>query len=165
MTQTGQRFQQAQQMLLVVEIQRGSGFVEKQPAARRSVTPQLRQRAGELDALLLAAGEGMITPAGQRQATGQLQHLTHNRRFRVTRPGRTPHANDLLHLPVKSRLRLLAHHCPIAGQRLRMPFIQRFSRQRTAAAVGFQVAGQQPQQRGFPRAVGADQCNQLSLRQ
>lgn len=54
MALTGQRFQQAQQMLLVVEIQSGSGFVEKQPAARRSVTPQLRQRAGELDALLLA---------------------------------------------------------------------------------------------------------------
>ena len=65
-------------MLLVVEIQRGSGFVEKQPAAWRSVTPQLRQRAGELDALLLAPREGMIAPAGQRQATGQLQHLTHN---------------------------------------------------------------------------------------
>lgn len=54
MALTGQRFQQAQQMLLVVEIQRGSGFVEKQPAAWRSVTPQLRQRASELDALLLA---------------------------------------------------------------------------------------------------------------
>ena len=55
MSPAGQGFQQAQQMLLVIEIQRGRRFIKKQPAARRPVAPELSQRAGELNALLLAA--------------------------------------------------------------------------------------------------------------
>ena len=66
MSPTGQGFQQAQQMLLVIEIQRGRRFIKKQPAARRTVAPELSQRAGELNALLLAAGERGKLPARQR---------------------------------------------------------------------------------------------------
>ena len=66
MTPTGQGFQQAQQMLLVIEIHRRRGFIKEQPAARRAVAPKLSQRAGELDALLLAAGECGKLPARQR---------------------------------------------------------------------------------------------------
>lgn len=53
-------------MLLVVKIQRGRGFIQKQPAARRTVAPELCQRAGELNALLLPAGERRKLPARQR---------------------------------------------------------------------------------------------------
>lgn len=66
MSPAGQGFQQAQQMLLVIEIQRGRRFIKKQPAARRTVAPELSQRAGELNALLLAAGERGKLPARQR---------------------------------------------------------------------------------------------------
>lgn len=66
MSPAGQGFQQAQQMLLVIEIQRGRGFIKEQPAARGALAPELGQRAGELDALLLAAGEGGKLPARQR---------------------------------------------------------------------------------------------------
>ncbi len=66
MTPTGQGFQQAQQMLLVIEIQRRRRFIKEQPAARRAVAPELSQRAGELDALLLAAGERGKLPARHR---------------------------------------------------------------------------------------------------
>ncbi len=63
MTPAGQGFQQAQQMLLVIEIQRGGGFIKKQPTARSAVAPELGQRAGELYPLLLATGERRVLPA------------------------------------------------------------------------------------------------------
>jgi hypothetical protein len=43
----GEPFEQAQQMLLIVKVQRRGGFIKKQPALRRAVAPQLRQTAGE----------------------------------------------------------------------------------------------------------------------
>lgn len=53
-------------MLLVIEIERRRRFIKKKPAARRAVAPELSQRAGELNALLLAAGERGKPPARQR---------------------------------------------------------------------------------------------------
>lgn len=65
MPPTGQGFHQAQQMLLVEEIQCGGRFIKKQPAAWGAVAPELGQCPSELDPLLLASGECRIASARQ----------------------------------------------------------------------------------------------------
>ena len=40
----GEPFEQTQQVLLIVKVQRRGGLIEKQPALRRAVAPQLRRQ-------------------------------------------------------------------------------------------------------------------------
>ncbi len=74
----GQAFEQAQQVLLVIEIQRRSGLIEKQPALGGAIAPQLRQTAGQLHPLLFAAGEGRVASPGQMIAAGFFHHPADN---------------------------------------------------------------------------------------
>lgn len=57
--------QQAEQLLLVVNIQRRGGFVEKQPLWRGFRFPKLHQQARQLYPLLFAAGEMAVIAGSQ----------------------------------------------------------------------------------------------------
>ena len=114
----GEPFEQAQQMLLIVKVQRRGGFIKKQPALRRAVVPQLRQTAGELYPLLLTAGEAGIAAAGKFIAAGDGHYRRQHRRVRGRTPRRAPHGDDRFHRPVSLQGRALQHDRPPARQRL-----------------------------------------------
>ena len=113
----GQAFEQTQQMLLIIEIQRRGRLIEKQPALGRAIAPQLRQTAGQLHPLLFAAGEGGVASPGQMIAAGLLHHPADYLLVWRAAPRRAAHGDNRFDRPVGVQLGALQHHRPAAGKR------------------------------------------------
>ena len=153
----GQLLQQSQQVLLIEQVQRRGRFVEKQPALRTIVAPQLRQTARQLHALLFAAGERRIETARQVGTAGFGHHPLDKRWVHFCSPRRAPHGDHRFHRPTGVQLRALQHHRPASGEGGGGPLGKRFAFNVLLAAIGVEKAGKQPQQGRFSRAVGANQ--------
>ena len=132
----GQAFEQAQQVLLVIEIQRRSGFIKEQPALGGAVAPKLRQAAGQLHPLLLAAGEGRVASSGQMIAPGLFHYQADHLLVYRAAPRRAPHSDNRFYRPVCVQLGALQHHRPAVRKRFCRPALQRSAFHHPFALVG-----------------------------
>lgn len=105
-----QRAQQAQGVLLVIQVQRRGRLVEEQPGGGRLRLPQLRQHPRQLHPLLFAAGKLTVVALRQRQAVGLFHHLLERLMLVAFAVRRSPHADHFFHAEGKRQIAVLAHH-------------------------------------------------------
>ncbi len=103
-------------MVLVLQVQRGRGFIQQQPAAaglRLPLRRDLRQRPRQLHPGTLPARQRGQRALRQARHAGGLHAVLHDGRLvrrGVLAVGVTPHFHHLLHGEGKRQLRVLVHH-------------------------------------------------------
>jgi len=136
-----------------VGVEAGEGFVEQQQVGARC------QRAGQRDALLLAAGEFVRIAIGQAVEADQRQRLKHARRARAAVQAVQAESDVVGDRKVGEQRQVLEHEAQAA--------LLRRQRQRIAAAqpklagIGGVEAGDGAQQGGLAAAAGAQQAAQF----
>ena len=146
---------------LVAEIERRRRLVEQQDVRL------LGQRAGDDDALLLAAGERGETAAleGERcpvaaSASRAIGHVARALEFEGAEVGVAPHQGDLEHGVVEREVRFLRHDRDATARARRAASDATVAAvERDGPGVGPQHAGEQAEQRRLARAVRAENAH------